>query len=182
MRPLLAGRPVHRCAWRGRQTSSGEANLWPFWNGVVEDPGGVMATAFDPRCGAIGYTDPYPLRYETRRRPEDRGVAHAPHPSRLPGQHGLDEPRVDVPAAPAGGVVPTPDATVQTVRYVEWIERDGTFWEVLDLMRKELLDQPEGEDHDRRGGDLWSAISLDALENRASGAGDPIARPPPSSP
>ena len=63
--------------WRGDRfidalgaddTSSGEANLWPFWNGVVEDRD-VMATAFDT-LRRDGYTEPYPLRYETRRRPE----------------------------------------------------------------------------------------------------------------
>ena len=82
----------------GDDTASGEANVWPFYTGVISDPA-VITSALD-YLDANGFCDPYPLRYETCRRPK-RGLAHPPPPARLPGQHGLDEPRLDVPPGAA---------------------------------------------------------------------------------
>jgi hypothetical protein len=54
-------------------------------------------------------------------------------------------------------------AAIETARYVEWIERDGTFWEVMDARGQNWV-SPRwimiGEESM-----LWSAIFLDALEN-----------------
>jgi hypothetical protein len=54
-------------------------------------------------------------------------------------------------------------AVSETARYVEWIERDGTFWEVMDARGQNWV-SPRwimiGEESM-----LWSAIFLDALEN-----------------
>jgi hypothetical protein len=54
-------------------------------------------------------------------------------------------------------------AADETARYVKWIERDGTFWEVMDTTGK-LWVSPRwvmiGEESM-----LWSAIFLDHLEN-----------------
>jgi len=54
-------------------------------------------------------------------------------------------------------------AARETTRYVEWIERDGTFWEVMNA-RGENWVSPRwimiGEESM-----LWSAIFLDALEH-----------------
>ena len=54
-------------------------------------------------------------------------------------------------------------AASETARYVEWIERDGTFWEVMDARGQNWV-SPRwimiGEESM-----LWSAIFLDALEH-----------------
>ncbi|MEA2611986.1 MAG: hypothetical protein QOG32_1712, partial [Chloroflexota bacterium] len=54
-------------------------------------------------------------------------------------------------------------AITETARYVEWIERDGTFWEVMNASGHNWV-SPRwimiGEESM-----LWSAIFLDALEN-----------------
>ncbi len=52
----------------GDDRTSGEANVWPFYAGVVADP--VMLAAALGHLEANGFCDPYPLRYETARRPE----------------------------------------------------------------------------------------------------------------
>ena len=138
-------------------TSSGEANLWPFWNGVVEDRD-MMATAFDT-LRREGYTDPYPLRYETKRRPEIEVWLT---------RHVLPDYQGSTVWTSLGSMylqllreVDPTEAKVQTVRYVEWIERDGTFWEVLDhegncwVSPKKIMIGEEAM--------LWSAIFLDHL-------------------
>jgi hypothetical protein len=59
-------------------------------------------------------------------------------------------------------------AASETARYVEWIERDGTYWEVLDARGRPWVGPRRlfiGEESM-----LWSAIFLDVLE---SGGGGP---------
>jgi len=54
-------------------------------------------------------------------------------------------------------------AASETARYVEWIERDGTFWEVMNAKGRNWVSSRWimiGEESM-----LWSAIFLDALEN-----------------
>ena len=54
-------------------------------------------------------------------------------------------------------------AAAETARYVEWIERDGTFWEVMNAKGRNWVSSRWimiGEESM-----LWSAIFLDALEN-----------------
>jgi hypothetical protein len=54
-------------------------------------------------------------------------------------------------------------AATETARYVDWIERDGTFWEVMDSRGQNWV-SPRwimiGEESM-----LWSAIFLDVLEH-----------------
>jgi hypothetical protein len=52
----------------GDETVSGEANIWPFYTGVIGETD-VIASALG-YLDANGFCDPYPLRYETSRRPE----------------------------------------------------------------------------------------------------------------
>jgi hypothetical protein len=56
-------------------------------------------------------------------------------------------------------------AAAETARYVAWIERDGTFWEVMNAAGENWV-SPRwimiGEESM-----LWSAIFLDALEHVA---------------
>ena len=138
---------------------SGEANVWPFYAGVIADPG-----LAEPALGYLrraGFCDPYALRYETRRRPE-REVWLTRY--LLPDYQGstvwtslgsmyLQVLRTVDPAL----------AATETQRYVAWIERDGTFWEVLDSSGRVWAGPGRlivGEESM-----LWSAIFLDHLEH-----------------
>jgi hypothetical protein len=143
----------------GDETVSGEANIWPFYTGVIGDPE-VIATAL-AYLRANGFCDPYPLRYETSRRPA-REVWVTRH--LLPDYQGstvwtsLGAMYLQVLRTVDPGL-----ATTETARYVDWIERDGTFWEVMNAQGQNWV-SPRwimiGEESM-----LWSAIFLDALEN-----------------
>lgn len=141
----------------GDETVSGEANIWPFYTGVIADPA-IIGPAL-AHLDANGFCDPYPLRYETSRRPE-REVWLTRHV--LPDYQGstvwtslgamyLQVLRTVDPAL----------AAAETARYVAWIERDGTFWEVMDHRGQNWV-SPRwimiGEESM-----LWSSIFLDHL-------------------
>ena len=145
----------------GDDTVSGEANIWPFYTGVIAEPSTIgRALAY---LDANGFCDPYPLRYETCRRPE-KEVWLTRHV--LPDYQGstvwtsLGAMYLQVLRT----VNPVLAAT-ETARYVEWIERDGTFWEVMNADGQNWV-SPRwimiGEESM-----LWSAIFLDALEHTA---------------
>jgi hypothetical protein len=145
----------------GDDTVSGEANVWPFYAGVIAEPDRLRpALAY---LDAHGFCDPLPLRYETTRRPE-REVWLTRHV--LPDYQGstvwtslgamyLQVLRQVDPAL----------ATHGTNGYIELIERDGTFWEVLDRHGRNYV-SPRwimiGEE-----AMLWSAVFLDVLRNGA---------------
>jgi hypothetical protein len=143
----------------GDDTVSGEANIWPFYTGVIADPD-VIAAAL-AHLDANGFCDPYPLRYETSRRPE-REVWLTRHI--LPDYQGstvwtsLGAMYLQVLRTVDPGL-----AASETARYVAWIERDGTFWEVMNSEGQNWV-SPRwimiGEESM-----LWSAIFLDHLEN-----------------
>jgi hypothetical protein len=144
----------------GDETVSGEANIWPFYAGVVGDPDFVApALAY---LDANGFCDPYPLRYETSRRPE-REVWITRY--LLPDYQGstvwtsLGSMYLQV----LGTVNPTLAAR-EASRYVDWIERDGTFWEVMNAQGQKWVSSRWimiGEESM-----LWSAIFLDVMANR----------------
>ena len=152
----------------GDDTVSGEANIWPFYAGVVGDPE-LIASAL-AYLDANGFCDPYPLRYETARRPE-REVWLTRH--LLPDYQGstvwtslgamyLQLLRTVNPVLAAS----------ETARYVEWIERDGTFWEVMNARGSEL-----GQlalDHDRRGVDALVGDLPRRPQEPPPGAGLPV--------
>ena len=143
------------------ETVSGEANVWPFYAGVIAEPDLLRpALAY---LDTQGFCDPLPLRYETTRRPE-REVWLTRHV--LPDYQGstvwtsLGAMYLQVLRA----IYPVL-ATYETSRYVELIERDGTFWEVLDHHARNYV-SPRwimiGEE-----AMLWSAIFLDVLRSGA---------------
>ena len=147
----------------GDETVSGEANVWPFYAGVVNDA--QMLRSSLAYLAANGFADPYPLRYETVRRP-GREVWFTRHV--LPNYQGttvwtslgamyLQLLRSVEPAAAAGEID----------RYGGWIERDGTYWEVLDGHGRPWI-SPRlvfiGEESM-----LWSAIFLDVIEHGDDG-------------
>jgi len=147
----------------GDDTVSGEANVWPFYAGVLTDPP-MVATAL-AYLDEHGFCDPYPLRYETARRPE-REVWFTRHV--LPDYQGSTvwTSLGGIYLQLLGGVDPA-RAAAETARYAEWVERDGTFWEVLDARGRPWVSPRRlfiGEESM-----LWSAIFLDVLENGALG-------------
>jgi hypothetical protein len=147
----------------GDETVSGEANVWPFYAGVVTDA--EMLRSSLRYLDENGFADPYPLRYETVRRP-GREVWFTRHV--LPNYQGttvwtslgamyLQLLRSVEPAAAAGEID----------RYRGWIERDGTYWEVLDGHGRPWISARLvfiGEESM-----LWSAIFLDVLEHGDDG-------------
>lgn len=142
----------------GDDVVSGEANIWPFYAGVISDPE-IVGSALR-YLQANGFCDPYPLRYETTRRPQKEVWLT---------RHLLPDYQGSTVWTSLGAmylqVLRTIDPELsarETNRYVEWIERDGTFWEVMDTSGK-LWVSPRwvmiGEESM-----LWSAIFLDHLE------------------
>jgi hypothetical protein len=147
----------------GDDATTGEANVWPFWTGVEECPE-TLATAL-ATLQREGYTVPYPLRYETARRPEKEVWLTR---FLLPDYQGssvwtsLGAMYLSLLAR-----VDAIKADLETGRYRDWIERDGTYWEVLNdagrcwVGRHRLMIGEESM--------LWGAIFLDHLRNRAAG-------------
>ena len=114
---------------------------------------------------ANGFCDPYPLRYVTTRRPEHE-VWLTRHV--LPDYQGTTvwTSLGAIYLQLLGAVDPT-CAAVETARYAAWIERDGTYWEVLDAAGRSWVSPRRlfiGEESM-----LWSAIFLDVLENGGRG-------------
>ena len=145
----------------GSDATSGEANLWPFYTGV-EGSFEMLRQALDT-LEKEGYTSPLPLRYETSRDPA-KEVWLTRH--LLPDYQGstvwtslgamfLQLQRSVAPRRASEGIE----------RYTELVERDGTFWEVLDPGSLRCWVSPRrvliGEE-----AMLWSAIFLDLLEHR----------------
>ncbi|HET9520474.1 MAG TPA: hypothetical protein VFO73_05450 [Candidatus Limnocylindrales bacterium] len=142
----------------GDDTVSGEANVWPFYTGVIDDP--AMLGAALGHLDRNGFCDPYPLRYETSRRAE-REVWLTRHV--LPDYQGSTVwTSLGAMYLQLLRTVDPVRAAAETARYVEWIERDGTFWEVMDARGQNWV-SPRwimiGEESM-----LWSAIFLDHLE------------------
>jgi hypothetical protein len=111
----------------GDETVSGEANVWPFYTGLIEDP--EIAGPALAYLDAKGFCDPYPVRYETSRRPE-REVWLTRH--LLPDYQGNTVwTSLGAMYLQVLGPIDPDLAALETARYVELIERDQTFWEVL---------------------------------------------------
>ncbi|MEO8247562.1 MAG: hypothetical protein ABI622_10635, partial [Chloroflexota bacterium] len=143
----------------GDTTPSGEGNIWPFWTGVITDPA-VLRQALGT-LEAHGFADPYPLKYEPIRKPEIEPLFVRTF---MPDYQGatvwtslgsmyLQLLQTILPA----------QAATERDRYVEWIERDGTFWEVIDDETGERYHSTLLTKSDESM--LWSAIFLDLLEH-----------------
>ncbi len=143
----------------GDTTPSGEGNIWPFWAGVITDPS-VLRQAFGT-LAERGYDVPYPLKYEVARRedieplfvrtfmPDYQGATVWTSLGSMYLQllHTFDPER----------------ARVESDRYRAWIERDGTFWEVIDDETGQHYSSTLLTHSDESM--LWSAIFLDLLEH-----------------
>ena len=137
--------------------------MWPFYAGVVVD-GHLLASALQ-FLAANGFCDPYPLRYETSRRP-GREVWFTRHV--LPDYQGTTVwPSLGAIYLQLLRSVDPASARHEIDRYRAWIERDGTYWEVLDDRGRPWISPRRlfiGEESM-----LWSAIFLDLLEHGEEG-------------
>ena len=143
----------------GSDDTSGEANIWPFWTGVIGDP--EMLSAAFTVLREDGYADPLPLRYTTTHHPEQEVflVRHL-----LPDYQGstiwtsLGAMYLQLLRTFDGA-----RAETATAAYRAWIERDGTFWEVLDRHGRNWWGRFRltGSDESM----LWGSIFLDHLLN-----------------
>lgn len=143
----------------GDTTPSGEGNIWPFWTGVIRDPE-VLRQALGT-LEERGYADPYPLKYEPIRKPEIEPLFVRTF---MPDYQGATVwtslgsmylqllHHLDLAQARRGAD-----------RYVAWIERDRTFWEVIDDETGERYSSTLLTHSDESM--LWSAIFLDLLEH-----------------
>ena len=143
----------------GDDQPSGEGNIWPFWTGVITDPTVLRQSL--AMLEKRGYADPFPLKYEVHRRAELEPffVRHV-----MPDYQGstvwtsLGSMYLQLlNAIDAVQVAPEIQA------YRDWIERDGTFWEVIDDETGREYDSTFLTQSDESM--LWSAIFLDLLEH-----------------
>jgi hypothetical protein len=143
----------------GDDAPSGEGNIWPFWTGVITDPA-VLRQALET-LEERGFANPYPLKYEPVRRPEIEPWFVRTF---MPDYQGstvwtslgsmyLQLLHSTQPEA----------ARPEMDRYVDWIERDGTFWEVIDDETGQRWSSSILTRSDESM--LWSAIFLDLLEH-----------------
>ena len=140
-------------------TPSGEGNVWPFWTGVITD-GDVLRKALH-ELEKRGYANPYPLKYEVARRPELEPIFVR---TVMPDYQGatvwtsLGSMYLQLLHAydPA-------QSRLEVDRCIEWIERDGTFWEVIDDETGQRYSSTLLTHSDESM--LWSAILLDLLEH-----------------
>jgi hypothetical protein len=143
----------------GDETPSGEGNIWPFWTGVVTDPDVLTAalTTLEER----GFADPYPLKYEPSRRPEIEPLFVRTF---MPDYQGATVwTSLGAMYMQLLRTIDPSQTRTEMDRYRTWIERDGTFWEVIDDMTGRPYSSSPLTHSDEAM--LWSAIFLDLLEH-----------------
>ncbi len=143
----------------GRDEPTGEANIWPFWTGVVTSLE-TMALALET-LDREGFCDPFPLRYTVKAEPKHEVwfIRHVMPDYQCSsvwtslGAMYLQMLRLVDPAR----------ARRQIGRYQAWIEREGTYYEVLGATgrcwagRANLMLGEESM--------LWGSIFLDLLRS-----------------
>ena len=142
----------------GTDETSGEANVWPFHLGLIDD-GSMLAAALET-LRHEGFTTPFPLKFEASHRADGLLLAYrlwsadyqtTTSWTSLGSIYLALLRRVD-PAA----------AHLELDRMRALIERDGTFWEVLDGSGRPWRSRSRLSISDVSM--LWGAILLEALE------------------
>lgn len=170
--PVDWGRLLRRHFWLGDRfrdrlgsdDTSGEANVWPFHLGLVDDD--AMLTAAIETLRREGFTTPVPLKFEARHRADGLLLVYrlwsadyqtTTSWTSLGSIYLALLRRVD-PAA----------ARAYLDRMRALIERDGTFWEVLDGTGRPWRSWSRLSISDVSM--LWGAILLETLEaDRSNG-------------
>jgi hypothetical protein len=156
----------------GTDETSGEANLWAFHLGLINDD--VMLAAALATLRREGYASPYPLRFD---------VAHRSDGQLWAFRLWSADYQTTTSWTSLGSIylqllqrVDPVAARVELDRMRRLIERDGTFWEVLDGAGRPWRSRSRLSVSDVSM--LWGAILLESLE--ADRAGGSISAPPDS--
>jgi hypothetical protein len=143
----------------GDATPSGEGNIWPFWTGVITDPS-VLRQALTT-LEQQGYADPYPLKYEPIRKPQIEPLFVRTF---MPDYQGATVwTSLGSMYLQLLNTLDPAQARREAEAYRAWIERDGTFWEVIDDETGERYSSTLLTHSDESM--LWSAIFLDLLRH-----------------
>ena len=152
----------------GSAATSGEANVWPFHAGLVDDPSMLIAALGTLR--REGYAAPYPLKFEVDHRTDGQLWAF---------RFWSADYQTTTSWTSLGSIylsllrqVDLEAARLELGRMRELIERDGAFWEVLDGRGRPWRSASRLSVSDASM--LWGAILLDLLAADA-GATDRLA-------
>jgi hypothetical protein len=141
----------------GTDATSGEANVWPFQLGLVDDRS--MLTAAVDTLRREGYTAPYPLKFEVAHRTDGQLWAFrvwSPDYQTTTSWTSLGSVYLSLLRR-----VEPEAAAVQIGRMRELVERDGTLWEVLGSRGRPWRSASGLSISDSSM--LWGAILLDLL-------------------
>ena len=141
----------------GADVTSGEANVWPFQQGLIDDRS--MLTAALATLRREGFTTPFPLKFEVDHRTDGQLWAFriwSPDYQTTTSWTSLGSVYLSLLRE-----VDAEAAAVQIGRMRELIERDGTFWEVLDSRGRPWRSASGLSISDSSM--LWGAILLDLL-------------------
>lgn len=143
----------------GAKQTSGEANIWPFFAGVIDDR--AMQAAALGTLRRDGYTAPYPLRFDIADRRERLVFIYhflSPDYQTTTSWTSLGSIYLSL----LREVDPVLGAS-ELARMGQLVERDGTFWEVLDEHGNRWSSGNGLSISDRAM--LWGAILLETLEH-----------------
>ena len=152
----------------GTDVTSGEANVWPFFTGLIDDRS-MLAAALET-LRREGYTTPYPLKFEVEHRTANELLLFrlwSPDYQTTTSWTSLGSiylsllREIDLVGAAAG-----------LDRMRQLIERDGTFWEVLDSRGRPWRSASRLSVSDTSM--LWGAILLETFEASRGPAGSPL--------
>ena len=152
----------------GTDMTSGEANVWPFFAGLIEDRS--MEAAALETLRREGYTAPYPLKFEVEHRTAGELLVFrlwSPDYQTTTSWTSLGSIYLSLlrEIDPVG-------AAVELDRMRRLIERDGTFWEVLDARVRPWRSGSRLSVSDTSM--LWGAILLATLEETRQPAASPL--------
>ena len=152
----------------GTDGTSGEANVWPFFTGLIDDRS-MLAAALET-LRREGYARPYPLKFEVEHRTADELLLFrlwSPDYQTTTSWTSLGSIYLSLlrEVDPVG-------AATELDRMRRLIERDGTFWEVLDSRGRAWRSGSRLSVSDTSM--LWSAILLATLEEARQPAGPPL--------
>jgi len=141
----------------GSDETSGEANVWPFFAGLVDDR--ELQAAALATLQRESYTTPYPLRFVVRHRHDGMLPVfrlYSPDYQTTTAWTSLGSMYLSLlrEVEPAG-------AGIELDRMRALIERDGTFWEVIDRSGRPWRSRIRLSISDAAM--LWSAILLHTL-------------------
>ena len=145
----------------GTDATSGEANVWPFHAGLVDDRS-MLAAALET-LRREGFTTPYPLKFEVDHRTDGQLWAFrmwSPDYQTTTSWTSLGSIYLELLRRVDPGA-----AAAQLERMRELIERDGTLWEVLDSRGRPWHSASRLSISDSSM--LWGAILLALLEEDA---------------